>query len=127
MKTNRSQNDLFTNRVLQIYEDAKNQIGYSARRFRQKILRDGGLAAAKHWLRPSRATQGFKRLKKHDRLDLSVEAVALQSPWNNLFTPAELATARARLRQSGYKGKFCLLYTSPSPRDGLLSRMPSSA
>ena len=25
------------------------------------------------------------------------------------------------------KGKTCLLYTSPSPRDGLLSRMPSSA
>ena len=25
------------------------------------------------------------------------------------------------------KGASCLLYTSPSPRDGLLSRMPSSA
>ena len=25
------------------------------------------------------------------------------------------------------KFKLCLLYTSPSPRDGLLSRMPSSA
>ena len=25
------------------------------------------------------------------------------------------------------KGILCLLYTSPSPRDGLLSRMPSSA
>ena len=25
------------------------------------------------------------------------------------------------------KEKLCLLYTSPSPRDGLLSRMPSSA
>ena len=24
-------------------------------------------------------------------------------------------------------GRICLLYTSPSPRDGLLSRMPSSA
>ena len=24
-------------------------------------------------------------------------------------------------------GVICLLYTSPSPRDGLLSRMPSSA
>ena len=24
-------------------------------------------------------------------------------------------------------GMICLLYTSPSPRDGLLSRMPSSA
>ena len=27
----------------------------------------------------------------------------------------------------GYSIKGCLLYTSPSPRDGLLSRMPSSA
>ena len=26
-----------------------------------------------------------------------------------------------------YYNKGCLLYTSPSPRDGLLSRMPSSA
>ena len=26
-----------------------------------------------------------------------------------------------------FKAGFCLLYTSPSPRDGLLSRMPSSA
>ena len=26
-----------------------------------------------------------------------------------------------------YKNRTCLLYTSPSPRDGLLSRMPSSA
>ena len=25
------------------------------------------------------------------------------------------------------RNKTCLLYTSPSPRDGLLSRMPSSA
>ena len=30
---------------------------------------------------------------------------------------------------SSFAGKYknCLLYTSPSPRDGLLSRMPSSA
>ena len=31
---------------------------------------------------------------------------------------------------SGYRvllNDVCLLYTSPSPRDGLLSRMPSSA
>ena len=30
--------------------------------------------------------------------------------------------------QPSYRGRgICLLYTSPSPRDGLLSRMPSSA
>ena len=28
---------------------------------------------------------------------------------------------------AGGEQKLCLLYTSPSPRDGLLSRMPSSA
>ena len=29
--------------------------------------------------------------------------------------------------QQGKQISICLLYTSPSPRDGLLSRMPSSA
>ena len=29
--------------------------------------------------------------------------------------------------KTGEDGSSCLLYTSPSPRDGLLSRMPSSA
>ena len=31
------------------------------------------------------------------------------------------------LDESYQQSKRCLLYTSPSPRDGLLSRMPSSA
>lgn len=101
-------NDPFTDRALKIYEDAKTQIGYVAHRFRQKIVRDGGLAAAKHWLRPSKATTGFQRLLDHDRLDLSVEAVALQPPWNKYFTPAELTTARERLAQFGY-------FTRPTP------------
>ena len=34
------------------------------------------------------------------------------------------STYEENLTQLGY---ICLLYTSPSPRDGLLSRMPSSA
>ena len=33
----------------------------------------------------------------------------------------------SRLKGFGVKIKVCLLYTSPSPRDGLLYRMPSSA
>ena len=36
----------------------------------------------------------------------------------------EAAAFTAELKE---KFKLCLLYTSPSPRDGLLSRMPSSA
>ena len=40
-----------------------------------------------------------------------------------------LVTAVVRLRDREDNKRFgsCLLYTSPSPRDGLLSRMPSSA
>ena len=34
---------------------------------------------------------------------------------------------RKVLRKKFKNDKDCLLYTSPSPRDGLLSRMPSSA
>ena len=36
-------------------------------------------------------------------------------------------TVVAKTHGGGSSGQACLLYTSPSPRDGLLSRMPSSA
>ena len=35
--------------------------------------------------------------------------------------------AHGNLTQNTSNRRSCLLYTSPSPRDGLLSRMPSSA
>ena len=40
---------------------------------------------------------------------------------------AWLESDRLRQEALGYQSEDCLLYTSPSPRDGLLSRMPSSA
>ena len=36
-------------------------------------------------------------------------------------------TRRSQAIRLAHQGYGCLLYTSPSPRDGLLSRMPSSA
>ena len=42
----------------------------------------------------------------------------------------EAAVVREVLEETGYHvtvDRFCLLYTSPSPRDATLSRMPSSA
>ena len=40
---------------------------------------------------------------------------------------AQAASFRVMTNQDKTLSGFCLLYTSPSPRDGLLSRMPSSA
>ena len=41
--------------------------------------------------------------------------------------PETAALLRRALEKEGIRVRTCLLYTSPSPRDGLLSRMPSSA
>ena len=42
-------------------------------------------------------------------------------------TQKNLNVAKEDLQEQAIKLYICLLYTSPSPRDGLLSRMPSSA
>ena len=41
--------------------------------------------------------------------------------------PIPMADGTMGWQMEFWKGNSCLLYTSPSPRDGLLSRMPSSA
>ena len=47
--------------------------------------------------------------------------------WKVIKSAAANAENNFDLNPDGLKIKSCLLYTSPSPRDGLLSRMPSSA
>ena len=44
-----------------------------------------------------------------------------------LSKPTDMEDARCMLQMLSGRIHTCLLYTSPSPRDGLLSRMPSSA
>ena len=51
-------------------------------------------------------------------------STSLKGPAEDIFqAPPSLFPAQPSLQAYG----TCLLYTSPSPRDGLLSRMPSSA
>ena len=52
--------------------------------------------------------------------------------FNQLLTSQQLSALIYQGNSLDYSNKpisdhSCLLYTSPSPRDGLLSRMPSSA
>ena len=67
-----------------------------------------------------------------DRLNLgAVESEALfdQDVFYNddQQTRAKESSTSKGLGSEAYLAYSCLLYTSPSPRDGLLSRMPSSA
>ena len=57
---------------------------------------------------------------------VSMSALTAQNP----SSPAELLTkitGEAKETGDEVKAISCLLYTSPSPRDATLSRMPSSA
>ena len=53
--------------------------------------------------------------------DLALEIQALEKEY------ASGVKALKGINLSVTKGDFCLLYTSPSPRDLAVSRMPSSA
>ena len=59
---------------------------------------------------------------KRDELEKAVTDIQefVQAAQRNLDFSIDDSTGRVVV-------KVCLLYTSPSPRDGLLSRMPSSA
>ena len=63
-----------------------------------------------------------------DRTDVSEETGLLQS-WPEGGPKKVWASKEAGLGYSGFSiaNGTCLLYTSPSPRDATLSRMPSSA
>ena len=60
------------------------------------------------------------------RGDIVVCAPVRKSTANVVLMPKGYGWPRLG-RQSGYGTLSCLLYTSPSPRDATLSRMPSSA
>ena len=70
-----------------------------------------------------------KLVKKYHLEVKTVSEVAEELKQRVLATAKKIQRYEARIKQYRQNRQFntCLLYTSPSPRDGLLSRMPSSA
>ena len=73
----------------------------------------------------SRGRQNRKRRKSGgiDSLDVSELDIDVRP----LVIDSAVAAADVSSTDIVQRIRICLLYTSPSPRDGLLSRMPSSA
>jgi hypothetical protein len=88
---------LFHKAMIRIYEDAKREAGYNATRFLQMVSEQGGLATAKQLITMGQPSDGFTALWERGRLDLTVESLALQQQYADLFTDEELAAAEDRL------------------------------
>ena len=75
----------------------------------------------------SRVETKVSRLLSLRETGSSNQSQNLSSTLSAAAQNAGLTVKRLQPNSRGAQGGCCLLYTSPSPRDGLLSRMPSSA
>ncbi|MEP9369987.1 phospholipase D family protein [Xanthobacter sp. VNH20] len=78
-----------------------SKLGYRPQRFLGMIDRLGPVDTVKSLLEPGQIPEGLSKLASLDRLDLSVEDIALRPEFAPLFTADELAEARRRLGRKG--------------------------
>ena len=92
----------FDERMRQVYDQAKDECGYTANRFLQMVNAEGGLSAARRLLSTGAYSEGLTRLWEEKRLDISLEATVLSKPWSELFTEQELSIAKKKLKELGW-------------------------
>ena len=68
----------------------------------------------------------LKKIQQRNSARILIDPKPSDDELNEIYKAALRAPDHAWLRPTKFI-QVCLLYTSPSPRDGLLSRMPSSA
>lgn len=97
----------FQEAMMDIYRRARVEAKYNASFFHQMVVDQGGLQAARTLISSKEPSSGYTRLWELNRLDLSVEAVVLQSShFHPLFTEQELEICKKRLRDYDYDYKF---------------------
>jgi|ERR1700722_7719802 hypothetical protein len=94
----------FDEAMFEIYRRAKAEAEYNAAIFLRMVSERGGLATARYLINSPKPSDGYTHLYERGRLDLTVEAMVVENGrWHELFTSEELAKARTRLAQYGYK------------------------
>jgi len=93
----------FHEAMLDVYRRASEECGYTATRFLNMVNKLGGLQAAKRLLSSSGPSQGLQTLKDLGRLDISMEALVIDPKWQSLFAEEEIAIARRKLEDYGYR------------------------
>lgn len=81
-----------------------NNYGYNPSRFTQMLNDIGPVQTAIKLVMDPKFHEGFTKLWELGRLDLTVEAIILRNPYNQLFSQDVLNMAREKLEQLGYTG-----------------------
>ena len=81
---------------------ACQRLGYNPSYTLQMIPESGPLGTCQRILATAQPSDGFTRLWELGRLDLTIENIALQPQFSDLFTEEEQAVARRRLEELGY-------------------------
>ena len=92
----------FERAMKNVYVRARNEAGYNAAFFFDMLSSIGGLGTARRLLAAPEVSSGFTALYERGRLDLTVEALVVQSQFAALFSDHELEIARQRLQDLGY-------------------------
>lgn len=92
----------FHNAMLGIYELARDACDYMPVRFLQMVNEYGGLRTAQRLLAKDEIQTGLATLWECHRLDLSMEALVIDSKYQPLFTEDEIKKAQERLESFGY-------------------------
>ena len=94
----------FYEAMLDIYRRAKREAKYNAQRFLQKVVDHGGIEAARMLIHADTVSDGYTALWERGRLDLTVEAMIVESPkFHSLFTEDEMGICSRRLADYGYE------------------------
>lgn len=94
----------FHEAMLNVYRRANAEAGYKATLFLQMVTEQGGVQAARALINSRTVSSGYTALWERGRLDLTVEAVVVQTPgYHPLFTKEEIETCEDRLRNYGYE------------------------
>src|ERR1700730_11487687 len=89
--------DRFTSECWDASARLKKELRYNATRFNQMLEEHGGVETARRLINSADPSQGFGVLWESQRLELSVEALAMLPWYAPLFTAPELSLARRRL------------------------------
>ncbi len=88
--------------MFDVYKRAKKEANYTATRFHQMVSDLGGYDTAMQLIHDPHPSEGYTALWERGRLDLTVEAVILDSKWNALFSDEDRVAAKRRLEAYHY-------------------------